>query len=108
MKRYPRPDAIITDRLRSYRASLREAGGSGLHQAGRWLNNRAENSHLPFRRREHAMLRFRRMRKPPEICHRPFFRLQPLQPCDRPLCSRDNFKLNRAVALAQWRQLGAA
>ena len=62
MKRYPRPDAIITDRLRSYRAALRELGGSGRHQAGRWLNNRAENSHLPFRRREHAMLRFRRMR----------------------------------------------
>ena len=62
MKRYPRPDAIITDRLRSYRAALRELGGTGRHQAGRWLNNRAENSHLPFRRREHDMLRFRRMR----------------------------------------------
>ena len=74
MKRYPRPDAIITDRLRSYRAALRELGGSGRHQAGRWLNNRAENSHLPFRRREHAMLRFRRDAKPPEICRRPFFR----------------------------------
>ena len=61
MKRYGRPDAIITDRLRSYRAALRELGGSGLQQAGRWLNNRAEDSHLPFRRREHAMLRFRRM-----------------------------------------------
>ena len=73
MKRYPRPDAIITDRLRSYRAALRELGGSGRHQAGRWLNNREENSHLPFRRRF--------------------------------LCSRDNFKLNRAAALAQWRQL---
>ena len=61
MKRYGRPDAIVTDRLRSYRAALRELGGSGLQQAGRWLNNRAENSHLPFRRRDHAMLRFRRM-----------------------------------------------
>ena len=40
IKRYPRPDAIITDRLRSYRAALRELGGSGLHQDGRWLNNR--------------------------------------------------------------------
>ena len=62
MKRYPRPDAVITDRLRSYRAALRELGGTGLQQAGRWLNNRAANSHLPFRRREHAMLRFRWMR----------------------------------------------
>ena len=60
MKRYGRPDAIITDRLRSYRAALRELGGSGLQQAGRWLNNRAENSHLPFRRPDLAMLRFRR------------------------------------------------
>ena len=41
MKRYGRPDAIVTDRLRSYRAALRELGGSGLQQAGRWLNNRA-------------------------------------------------------------------
>ena len=79
-KRYPRPDAIITDRLRSYRAALRELGGSSLHQAGRWLNNRAENSHLPFRRREHARLRFRRIRSLQKFYHRPFFRLQPLQP----------------------------
>ena len=34
MKRYPRPDAIITDRLRSYRTALRELGGTGLQQAG--------------------------------------------------------------------------
>ena len=32
MKRYGRPDAIVTDRLRSYRAALRELGGSGLQQ----------------------------------------------------------------------------
>ena len=84
MKRYPRPDAIVTDRLRSDRAALREVGGSGLHQAGRWLNNRAENSQPPFLQREHARLRFRRIpglrAKPPEIRHRPFWCLQPLQP----------------------------
>jgi putative transposase len=28
---------------------------------GRWANNRVENSHLPFRRRERAMLRLRHM-----------------------------------------------
>ena len=64
MKRYGRPDPILTNGLRSYRAAMREMGGSGLHQADRWLNNRAENSHLPFRRREHAMLHFRWMRSP--------------------------------------------
>ncbi len=107
MKRYPRPDAIITDRLRSYRAALRELGGSGRHQAGRWLNNRAENSHLPFRRREHAMLRFRRMRSLQKFApvHSSVYNHFNLR---RSLCSRDNFKLNRAAALAQLRQLGAA
>ena len=100
MKRYPRPDAIITDRLRSYRAALRELGGSGRHQAGRWRNNRAENSHLPFRRREHAMLRFRRMRSLQKFAavHSSVYNHFNLR---RLLCSRDNFKLNRAAALAK-------
>ena len=107
MKRYGRPDAIITDRLRSYRAALRELGGSGLQQAGRWLNNRAENSHLPLRRREHAMLRFRRLRSLQKFAavHSSVYNHFNQE---RHLCSRDNFKLNRAAALAQWRQLGAA
>ena len=107
MKRYPRPDAIITDRLRSYRAALRELGGSGRHQAGRWLNNRAENSHLPFRRREHAMLRFRRMRSLQKFAtvHSVVYNHFNLR---RSLCSRDNSKINRAAALAKWRQLWAS
>ena len=107
MNRYGRPDAIVTDRLRSYRAALRRLGGSGLHQAGRWLNNRAENSHLPFRRREHAMLGFRRMRSLQKFVtvHSSVYNHFNLR---RHLCSRDNFTLNRAAALAEWRQLGAA
>ena len=107
MKRYPTPDALVTDRLRSYRAALREVGGSGLHQAGRWLNNRAENSHLPFRRRKHAMLRFRRMRSLQKFAtvHSSVYNHFNLR---RPLSSRDNFKLKCAAAPAQWRQLGAA
>ena len=106
MRRYPRPDAIITDRLRSYRAALRELGGTGLHQAGRWRNNRAENSHLPFRRREHAMLRFRRMRSLQKFATLHFSVYNPFN-LRRSLCSRDNLKLNRAAALAKWRQLVA-
>ena len=107
MKRYDRPDAIVTDRLRSYRAALRELGGSGLQQAGRWLNNRAENSHLPFRRRDHAMLRFRRMQSLQKFVtvHSSVYNHFNQE---RHLRSRDNFKLNRAAALAQWCQLGAA
>ena len=107
MKRYGRPDTIVTDRLRSYRAAWREMGGAGLEQAGRWLNNRAENSHLPFRRREHAMLGFRRMRSLQKFAtvHSSVYNPFNLR---RSLCSRDTFKINRAAALAQWRQLGAA
>ena len=61
MRKHGRPEVIVTDRLRSYGAGLREIGVGNRQEAGRWLNNRAENSHLPFRRRERAMLRFRRI-----------------------------------------------
>jgi len=46
------PTAIVTDKLRSYGAALREIGFSGLHEQGLRVNNRAENSHQPLRRRE--------------------------------------------------------
>ena len=56
------PARIVTDGLRSYRAAMKEIGNADRQEMGRWANNRAENSHLPFRRRERAMLRFRRMK----------------------------------------------
>ena len=62
MKRYGQPRIIVTDKLKSYGAALKELGSEARQQTDRWLNNRAENSHLPLRRRERAMLRFRRMR----------------------------------------------
>jgi len=49
MRRCGRPQEIVTDRLASYGAALRELGGVGLRSTGRWLNNRAGNSHLPLR-----------------------------------------------------------
>jgi putative transposase len=63
MKRYGQPKSIVTDKLPSYRAALKMIGNAGIQETGRWVNNRAENSHLPFRRREYAMLKFRRMRR---------------------------------------------
>lgn len=62
LKRHGRADEIVTDRLRSYGSALRDLGFSDRQETGRWANNRAENSHQPFRRRERSMLRFRRMR----------------------------------------------
>ena len=59
MKRYGRPRKIVTDGLCSYPAAMKEIGNADRHEVGRRLNNRAENSHQPFRRREHAMQRFR-------------------------------------------------
>ncbi len=51
------PEAIVTDRLRSYGAAIRELGLSARHEQGQRQNNRAENSHQPTRRRERKMQR---------------------------------------------------
>jgi len=53
------PKRIITDKLRSYGEAKREMAPGLDHWSHKGLNNRAENSHLPFRKRERAMQRFR-------------------------------------------------
>ena len=104
MKRHGHSEEIVTDRLASYRAALRELGALEKQLTGRWLNNRVENSHLPFRRRERAMQRFRRMRSLQKFAavHSSVYN-QFNQ--ERSLSSRDTFKLTRTAALAEWRQL---
>ena len=100
------PHVIVTDKLRSYGASMKVIV-TDKQDTGRWLNNRAENSHLPFRRRERAMQRFRSMLTLQKFVaihasvHNHFNQ-------ERHLYSRANFKLNRTAALAEWRQLGVA
>jgi putative transposase len=104
MKRYGRPGTIVTDRLRSYGAAMKEIGNLERQEYGRWLNNRAENSHQPFRRREGAMARFRDIKTLQKFTtvhasiHNHFN-------LDRHLNSRDTFKQSRSTALAEWRQL---
>lgn len=107
MKRHGRVDAIVTDRLRFYGAALRGLGAADRQETGRWANIRAENSHQPFRRRERAMLRFWRMRTLQKFAavHASVFNLFN---SERSLASRQNFKLNRAAALTEWRGLCAA
>ena len=107
MKRHGRPEVLVTDKLRSYGAAMKVIGNAARQETGRWKNNRAENSHLPFRRRERAMQRFRSMRSLQKfasvhasVCNH--FNLE------RALYSRDNFKLNRAAALSEWRLLCSA
>jgi putative transposase len=55
IKRYGRPKVIVTDRLRSNRAAMNMMDNAGSHECGRWLSNRAENSHQPFRQQARAM-----------------------------------------------------
>jgi putative transposase len=106
MKRYGRPKVIVTDRLRSYRAAMKVIGNSHIQECGRWHNNRAENSHQPFRRRERAMSKFRDAKTLQKFAavhasiHNHFN-------LDRHLNNRETFKENRAAALAEWRQLAA-
>ena len=62
MKKYGRPRSVVTDGLRAYSSAMNEIGNADRQEVGRRLNNRAENSRQPFRRRERAMQRFRSMK----------------------------------------------
>ncbi len=107
MKRYGKPAAVVTDKLRSYGAAMKVIGNAEKQETGRWKNNRAENSHLPFRRRERAMQRFRRMRSLQKFVsvHASVFNHFNQE---RGLSRRDHFKQNRTAALAEWRGLCSA
>jgi putative transposase len=107
MKRYGRPHVLVTDKLRSYGAAMKEIGNADRQETGRWMNNRAENSHLPFRRRERAMLRFRRMRSLQKFAAVHASVSNHFNQ-ERSLSRRGIFKRKRAVALAEWRGLFAA
>jgi putative transposase len=107
MKRNVQSQIVVTDKLRSDGAALKLIGNVQKQETGCWLNNRAEYSHLPFRRRERSMLRFRQMR-----CLQKFASVHSFVLCHfhqkRHLYSRCNFKLNRSAALTKWHQLCSA
>lgn len=106
LKRHGQAETLVTDGLRSYPAAMRDMGNLDRREMGRWLNNRAENSHLPFRRRERAMLRFRRMKSLQKFAsvhaslHNHFN-------SERHLVDRQTYKQNRSSALAVWQSLAA-
>ena len=78
---------------------MRELGNGERREMGRWANNRVENSHLPFRRRERAMLRFRLMKSLQKFTsvhanvHNHFNQ-------ERHLVDRQTYKERRSAALA--------
>ena len=103
LKRHGRTREIVTDGLRSYGAALKALNAKNRQApVRRWKNNRAENSHLPFRRRERAMIRFRRMKTLQKFAavhasiHNHFAQ-------ERHLISRDLYRERRSAALAEWR-----
>lgn len=104
VKRHGCPRAIVTDKLRSHTAALKEIAAADLQETGRRLNNRAENSHLPVRRRERAVLRFRRMKTLQKFTSvRASVRNHFSQ--ERHLISRDLNRLRRSAPLAEWKSL---
>tara|TARA_R110000787_G_scaffold201997_1_gene312809 strand:+ start:1543 stop:1800 length:258 start_codon:yes stop_codon:yes gene_type:complete len=81
-------------------------GNAAEQKCDRWLDNRAESSHQPFRRREGAMAQFRDVKIPQEfgsihVSIHSHFNL------DRHLSDREIFGQNRSDALAELRQLAA-
>lgn len=106
LKRHGRADTFVTDGLKSYPAAMRELGNIDRQEIGRWANNRVENSHLPFRRRERAMLRFRQMKSLQKFAsvHHSFYNHFNSQ---RHLVSRQVYKDMRSEALAEWQSLVA-
>ncbi len=107
MKHYGSPHVIVTDKFHPYRAAMKIIGNAPKQGTGRWRNNRDENSHQLFRRRERVMHRFRQMQNSRKFasvnsCVYSHFDLE------RQFFSRDNFRANRTAAHADWRQLCAS
>jgi putative transposase len=106
LKRHGPAEVIVTDGLRSYPAAMRELGNLDRREMGRWKNNRVENSRLPLRRRERAMLRYRQTKTLQKFAsvhasvHNHFNH-------ERHLVDRQTYKARRAAALAEWQSLAA-
>jgi len=83
---------------------MRELGNEGRREMGRWKNNRAENRHLPVRRKERVMQRFRWMKSLQKFAfihaniHNHFN-------SERHLIDRQAYKNRRSAALAEWQNL---
>jgi len=106
LKRHGSPATIVTDELKSYPAAMKDLGVEERREMGRWMNNRSENSHLPFRRSERVMLRFRQMKSLQKFAsvhanvHNHFN-------SERHLVDRQTYKAARSAALAEWQNLVA-
>ncbi len=106
LKRHGQAEKIVADGLRSYPAAMNELGNQDRRAVGRWLNNRAENSHLAFPRRERAMLPFRQMKSLQKFASVQASTSNPFK-LERHLVDRETFKARRSAALAGWQLLAS-
>jgi transposase-like protein len=93
---------IVTDKLASYRAALRNLGMADRHRPGGMReNNRAENSHLPIRRRERKQRKFKSQGSAQRFLatHAAVYNTFNLQPH---LISRSGLRTLRARAHQAW------
>jgi transposase-like protein len=101
------PTVVVTDKLRSYSSAFRDLGLSARHEQGLRKNNRAENSHLPVRRRERKLQRFKSPGSAQRFlsAHAAVYNTFNLQ---RHLISRRTLRIFRAEATDQWNAAVAA
>ena len=102
------PERIVTDGLSSYGAATRELGCQDRHHPGRLRdNNRAENSHLPIRRRERKQQKFKSQGSAQRFLatHAAVYNVFNVQPH---LIRRPTLRHFRAKAMATWTAATAA
>ncbi|WP_293876128.1 MULTISPECIES: IS6 family transposase [unclassified Sphingomonas] len=104
LKRHGSPNTITTDGLRGYGAAMDEMGCREWQEVARWANNRVENSHLPFRRRERAMLWFKQ-RKTLQKFASVHANIHNHFNLERHLIDRETYRTRRCAALAEWQML---
>jgi putative transposase len=97
------PRVIVTDKLRSYRVAQRQMLPGVEHRQSRYLNNRAENSHRPTRRRERQMQRFKSSRHAQDFLSAYAFIYGHFRPRRHQLAASDYRKI-RSQAFNVWRQ----
>lgn len=98
---------LVTDKLKSYATAKRTIMPGVEHRQHKGINNRAENSHQPTRRRERQMKRFKSARQVQRFLsiHDPIANLFHLRRDQHPA---SDYRSARAQAFATWAEVAGA
>jgi putative transposase len=102
-----KPKRLITDKLGSYGAAKKQVMPGVEHRSNKGLNNRAENSHVPFRERERILQHFRSAGALQRFVS-VFSAVRNLFVPPRQKRSAPGIHLHRLNALAQWNSVAIA